>query len=156
MTKEERWKYILMGLIVVYVIVVFVYTSGSDKPFSAVKKQVEKTIDTGEMQDVSERGLKRYYGLNSADYDGVMLYISDNSMSAQEVLLVKVKDSSQAGEVEAAVTERLKNRENVFAGYAPDEVKLLKSAERSTRGDYIFLAVMTDAQKYKKAFSKSL
>ena len=52
---------------------------------------------------------RRYYGLNSADYEGVMLYTAESSMSAQEILLVKTKTTEQAEEVKAAVEQRRAN-----------------------------------------------
>lgn len=35
--------------------------------------------------------LKRNFGLNAADYDGVMYYSSEFSISSEEVLLIKAK-----------------------------------------------------------------
>ena len=78
------WKYIFAGCIIIYTALVFVYMSGSNRPFKEVKQAVERKIDTEHMKDVSSQGLKRYYGLNGADYDGVMMYVSTSSMSAEE------------------------------------------------------------------------
>ena len=50
------------------------------------------------------RGLKRYYGFKWSQYDGVMMYVSASSMSAEEILLIKVKDDTQIQEVEEAIS----------------------------------------------------
>ena len=89
------------------------------------------------MKKAGVQGLKRYYGLNSADYEGVMLYTAESSMSAQEILLVKTKTTEQAEEVKAAVEQRRANRRNV-------------------RGKFVFYAVSPKAETYKSVFSKSL
>ena len=70
---------------------VFLNTSGSTKPFDEVKKAIQKEINTENLKDVSTQGLKRYYGLNGAQYDGVMMYVSASSMSAEEILLKQVE-----------------------------------------------------------------
>ncbi len=44
------------------------------------------------MKKAGVQGLKRYYGLNSADYEGVMLYTAESSMSAQGDLTGQNKD----------------------------------------------------------------
>ena len=133
-----------------------IFTSGSTKSFAAVEKKVEASLDTKAMKKAGVQGLKRYYGLNSADYEGVMLYTAESSMSAQEILLVKTKTTEQAEEVKAAVEQRRANRRNDFDGYAPKQVQLLDSAQLKVRGDYIFLAVAPKADEYRAAFSKSL
>lgn len=154
---KTTWiKYALGAAIVVYVAILLIFTSGSTKSFSAVAKKVEASLDTEHMKKAGVQGLKRYYGLNSADYDGVMLYTAESSMSAQEILLVKAKSNEQAEEVKAAVEQRRANRKNDFEGYAPKEVQLLEEAQISVRGKFVFYAVSPKAETYKSVFSKSL
>lgn len=150
------WKYIFAGCIIIYTALVFVYMSGSNRPFKEVKQAVERKIDTERMKDVSSQGLKRYYGLNGADYDGVMMYVSTSSMSAEEVLVVKAKNTEQARELENAIEKRIEERKNVFDGYAPEQVKMLKEAQKSVRGTYVFLAISPDSNRYREAFTKAL
>lgn len=152
----EILSYVVMGLVLLYIILLFVFTGGSRKPFSEVSKSFEGSIHAENMKSVGAQGLKRYYGLNGADYDGVLFYVSEHSMSADEILLIKAKNEEQVQEIESAIDRHLQNRIEDFDGYAPDEAKLLKDAERSTRGTYIFLCVSKDAKAYKKAFVKSL
>lgn len=45
-------------------------------------------------------------------------------MSAEEVLLIKVKNEGQMKRVKEAVEKRIANRKNDFEGYAPKEVQL--------------------------------
>lgn len=149
-------KYALVAVIVVYVALLLIFTSGSTKSFAAVEKKVEASLDTKAMKKAGVQGLKRYYGLNSADYEGVMLYTAESSMSAQEILLVKTKTTEQAEEVKAAVEQRRANRRNDFDGYAPDQVQLLDEAQISVRGKFVFYAVSPKAETYKSVFSKSL
>ena len=149
-------KYALVAVIVVYVALLLIFTSGSTKSFAAVEKKVEASLDTKAMKKAGVQGLKRYYGLNSADYEGVMLYTAESSMSAQEILLVKTKTTEQAEEVKAAVEQHRANRRNDFDGYAPDQVQLLDEAQISVRGKIVFYAVSPKAETYKSVFSKSL
>ena len=79
-----------------------------------MKAGTEEGMTKGTTQD-----LKRYYGLNAQDYDGVALYIPNDVMSVNELLIIKLKDESQAEQVEAAAKERLKTQKTSFEGYAP-------------------------------------
>ena len=88
---------------------VFLNTSGSTKPFDEVKKAIQKEINTENLKDVSTQGLKRYYGLNGAQYDICYDVCICIQMSAEE-LLIKVKDDTQIQEVEEAISKRLESR----------------------------------------------
>lgn len=152
----EVAKYVVLVMIVVYIVFLMIYTSGSTKQFDEIQKAVESSIDTKDMKKADVQGIKRYYGLTGADYDGVMLYTSESSMSSEEILLIKVKDEGQMGQVKEAVEKRLKNRKNDFDGYAPKQVQLLEQAQLSVRGKFLFLAIGPKAEAYKEAFMKSL
>ncbi|MGC4019048.1 MAG: DUF4358 domain-containing protein [Muricomes sp.] len=152
----EILKYFILAGIVGYIVFLMIFTSGSTKPFEQIEKAVEDSLDMENLKKADVQGLKRYYGLNSADYDGVMLYTSKSSISTEEVLLIKVKHDGQMQQVEDAVQERIESRKNAFQGYAPKQVKLLEQAQISVRGKYLFLAVSSKAESYKEAFMKSL
>ena len=149
-------KYVVSAVIIAYIVVLMIFTSGSTKSFTQVEKAVEASLDTSNLKQVDVQGLKRYYGLNSADYEGVMLYSSQVSMSTEEVLLIKVKNEKQVQQVKDAVQKRLDNRKKDFDGYAPEQVKLIEQAQLSVRGKFIFLAVAPKAEAYKDAFANSL
>ncbi|MBC5690204.1 DUF4358 domain-containing protein [Mediterraneibacter sp. NSJ-55] len=153
---NQVMKYIVLVIILLYIALLMVYTSGSNRPFAEVAKEVEQALDTANLTKMDGQALKRYYGLNSADYEGVLLYSSESAMSAEEVLVIKVKENDQVQDVSDAIDEYLAEKKNEFEGYVPEEVKLLDDAQRSVRGNYVFLAVAPKAQEYKEAFNKSL
>lgn len=149
-------KYVVLALIVVFVVMLMLNMSGSSRPFEDVEKDVESALNTEELTKQEDSQFKRNFGLTAADYSGVMYYASGVSMSADEVLLIKVKSDDQVQEVTAAVEERIASRKNDFEGYAPEEAKLLDNAVQSVRGRYIFYAVSADAQRYLEVFRDSL
>ena len=153
---NQVMKYIVLAVILVYIVLLMVYTSGSNRPFEEVAKEVEQSLDTANLTKMDGQDLKRYYGLNSADYEGVLLYSSESAMSAEEVLVIKVKENDQVQDVSDAIDEYLAVKKKEFDGYVPEEVKLLDDAQRSVRGNYVFLAIAPKAQEYKEAFNKSL
>ena len=149
-------KYVLFVLIIGFVVLLMLFMSGSNKPFEEVSGSVEDSLDKEALTVQDAALVKRNFGLNAADYTGVMYYSSGANMSAEEVLLVKVKRESQVQEVVDAIDERIQSRINDFEGYAPDEVKLLQDARQSVRGTYIFYACSPDADCYLSVFSGSL
>ncbi len=149
-------KYVVFAMVIVFVVVMLLYASGSSRPFEEVSQSVEASLDTENLVKQDDTAFKRNFGLNAADYDGVMYYSSEFSISAEEVLLVRVADSSQVQEVTAAIEKRISSRKNDFEGYAPEEVKLLDDAVQSVRGNYIFFTAAPKAGEYLSVFSDSL
>lgn len=149
-------KYVVFVLIIAFVVVLMLYNSGSSKPYEEVRQSLEAALDKESLTEQDQTALRRNFNLNAADYAGVMYYSTGANISAEEVLLVKVKNDSQVQEVTAAVDQRIESRINDFEGYAPDEVKLLENARRSVRGTYIFFACSPKADEYLSAFNSSL
>ena len=58
---------------------------------------MEKVIDTTGMKKLDGQMLKRNFGLNSTDYEGVMYYSSESSIDAEEVLMICVKKEQSDG-----------------------------------------------------------
>lgn len=149
-------KYIILLLTAGYVALLMLFISGSRKPFDEVSSAVREAVGTETLTEQTGQALKRSYGLNSSDYDGVLYFTSASSISAEEVLLVRVKDSSQIQQVTDAIEEHTQNRLGDFEGYAPEQVKILEDARQSVRGNYIFFAVSENADQYIEAFADSL
>ena len=140
-------KYILLVIIVGYLVILMLYASGSKRTFSEVSKAVSSVLDSKELVQMDDQMLKRNYGLNSADYKGVLYYSSPSSISAAEVLVIQVKN---------AIAQRKAQRIEDFDSYLPEQVKLLEDSQESIRGRYIFFAVSSKASEYRSAFDKSL
>ncbi|MBO5461540.1 MAG: DUF4358 domain-containing protein [Ruminococcus sp.] len=155
-SRNELCKYISVFLLFVFVVWLTVFRSGSTKPFEEVSLAVQSSIFDEELVLKDSQALKKYYGLNSAEYEGVLFYTSEFSMSAKEVVLIKVKDETQVEQVKSAIEARIETRIDSFEGYAPEQVQMLKEAQYVVRGNYIFLAVTPDAEEYKTAFVRSL
>ena len=148
-------KYILLVIIVGYLVILMLYASGSKRAFSEVSKALSSVLDSKELVQMDDQMLKRNYGLNSADYKGVLYYSSPSSISAAEVLVIQVKNA-QIENVTNAIAQRKAQRIEDFDSYLPEQVKLLEDSQESIRGRYIFFAVSSKASEYRSAFDKSL
>lgn len=149
-------KYIVLGLIVIFIVVMMLFMSGSSRPFEEVKDAVEGSLDPEELTAQDSARLKRDLGLNAADYSGVVYYSAESNISASEVLLVKVRRDDQIQPVLDAVEQRRESRMNDFEDYLPEQAGLIADARQSVRGTYIFYAVSPKADDYLAAFGSSL
>lgn len=153
MTKK---KYAILAAIVVFVIVIFAANRAGTAPFEETEASLDAVIDTSALVKADSYDLKRLYGLNPADYEGVALYRATYNMSAEEVLLIKTKSDAQTADVQDAIDRRLQSRANDFEGYLPEETKLIEDAVVQVRGNYIFLIASAKQDEYRKALLKGL
>lgn len=154
--KIQIAKYSTAGCIFLFVIYMMFFTGGSTKAFEEVAPMIEREISEKEYVRQDGQALKRYYGLNGMEYEGVLYYMSDFSLSAEEILLIKVKSEKQVQSVREAIVKRREERIEVFSGYAPEEVQLLEDSKILVRGKWIFYVVSPVADVYVSAFQKGL
>lgn len=157
--RELDWidilKYAMVLVIFVYIVILLV-RQGGDAPMADVEKNVLKAISTKGMEEAGTQDLKRYYGLNANDYEDMLLYLPDDVMSVNELLIIRLKDKSQADGVRDAAQKRLDTQRESFEGYGAEQTKLITSSILEARGQYVFLVVGKEADKAYAAFKKSL
>ena len=149
-------KYLMVVLLIIYV--VFLVTQEGDNTVSVdtIEKNITKAVKLEGMKKGTTQDLKKYYSLNANDYEGISLYIPDDVMSVNEILVIKVKNESQIETVEKAVEIRVNTQEKNFEGYGVEQTKLIHAAIIETRGRYVLLAVSKDADRIDAAFKKSI
>lgn len=149
-------KYLMVALLIVYVVFLVLREGNNTVSVDTIEKNITKVVKMNGMKKGTSQDLKKYYGLNANDYEGMSLYIPDDVMSVNELLVIKVKDESQTETIEKAVEKRVDTQEKSFEGYGVEQTKLIHSAIIDTRGHYVLLAVSKDADRMDTAFKKSI
>ncbi len=160
MTRNIRLLDVLrVGLVVALVVVIVLTQVGkadSDTSIEEVGSAVVSEISMDDMEESTNRMFKKFYGLTASDYDGVILYAPASYMDVDELLIVRLKDDSQADEVTEAIETRLETQKNSFEGYGVEQTALLDKAVLDVQGNYILYVVGDDAAKADQAFRSSL
>ncbi len=149
-------KYFLIAGLLLFIAGLLFSGKNSSADIEQVAQKVEQSIDMGSLSRADNRMVKRLYGLNANDYEGVALYVSDSNMKVEEILIVKLADNAQTEEVQSAVQGRLDRQLDSFEGYGPQQCALLEDHVLDTAGNYILYAVHQDAAAADQAFRKSL
>lgn len=149
-------KYAIVVVFIVYIEMLLAQEGSGDIPVKTIREKIMEVTKEDGMAKGTTQDLKKYYGLNADDYDGVMLYIPNDVMSVNEILVVKLKDKSQAEEVEEAAEKRLDTQKTSFEGYGVEQTKLINSAILESRGYYVLLTISEDADAIYAAFKKSI
>lgn len=147
---------LMVAALAVVIIIFLTRKNGSELPVQEVSKRAVELFENEKAEYSPERILKKYYGLDANDYDGVVLYFPVSNMDAEELLIIKMQDESQADDIRAAIEARRETQNTLFEGYAPAQYELIQSSIIDVQGNYILYVVHTDADRIDEAFREGL
>lgn len=157
MNYADWIKWIFAILIVVIIVGKFMNNRTSKASFKDVQKAVTKTVEKDDtMLDGDKNMIKRLYGLDPSEYEGVMLKYPSTNMNVNEVLLIKLKNLSQQDAVAEAIEKRLDTQKKNFDGYGTNQFSILKKSVTDIRGNYILYVVSPKTEPTVKAFEDTL
>ena len=146
----------MVAALLIFFIVFQVGNKSSNASLESVSENVVGTLDLEGMQESNNRMFQKFYGLDAEDYEGVTLYSPASNMDAQELLIVKLKDTSQAEAVTEAINSRLETQMNSFEGYGIEQYAMLEDHILDVQGNFILYVVNPNAQAADEAFRNSL
>ena len=122
-----------------------------------VAQAVTATLDMSQMLSGDNQLIKRFYGLDPAQYEACILYYPTTNMMAEELLIVKLKDNSQQETVRKAAEKRIETQKTTFEGYGVEQFEMLTSnAVIEVRGNYVLFVVAPNSAEARDAFLKAL
>lgn len=151
----KKLQYVVVAAMFIFLILMFT-ARPSDRSFVEVASGLEQRLDLSDMKKQSDQVFKRDFGLNPADYEGVLLYQSEENLSVKEILLVQVSDASELTALEETLRDNLNTKLKLYEKYAPVEAGRLKHARIQKRGTFLFMTVTDEPGKDVRAFRKSL
>lgn len=152
--------FIVLKVICLAGLVFFLYTKMSGSRLSTVsfadmQSAVTGAADMATMQEADNQMIKRLYGLDPSLYDGVCLYYPLTNMGAEELFLLKLKDTSQQDEVRSAIEGRLATQKKSFEGYGIEQSAMLNRSVYEVRGNYAIFVSADDTAPMKNAFDRT-
>jgi len=153
----EAARWLIVAAAVVYLVALLGGNAVSNAAFQDVEKAVIGQVDTANMVKADNQMVKRLYGLDPGSYAGCALYYPASNMDAEELLLIKLKDSAQQDGVIAAVETRLQTQKNAFEGYGIEQFDLLSNhCVVEAKGNFVLFVVSNTGGDAQKAFRDAL
>lgn len=152
----EVAKWIVVILMLIFFIHLTAGSGDSSTPFETVSEAVTKTLDQTNMTPADNQMIKRLYGLDPAQFEGVMCYSPLTNMAAEEVLLIRLASDDQAEAVRAAIEARRDSQMRTFDGYGFEQYAMLEESIIEVHGNYILYVSSNDPRTTVKAFTDAL
>lgn len=116
---------------------------------------IERSEAFREMEKADEMKFKRSFQKNPMDFAEVLYYRPDNTMSVNEIAIVKTPDDVLKKEIEEAYRKRIDEQKKNFDGYGTNQTYLLEHAVTFTDGDYVCLFIGENADALSENVRKS-
>lgn len=119
---------------------------------------IQDIIDSDKMTRAENpsRSLKRFFGLNTADFEDVVIYSPASSMDVSELVILKLSDKAQIELVEAAIEGRIASQIESFSGYGPEQCALLEDYIIRISDDIVFYTVGENSDELRNEFLDEL
>ena len=157
LTLMEVGRVAAVALIAVLLFLMAGNSPRGDIPVEKLESAALPLLKEGEYQAGDGRMLRRFYGLNPADYEGVVFYYPSTNMGVEELLILKLTDASQGEAAEQAIEARLAAQKESFDGYGVEQTDMLNNhAVVEIRGRYVLFTVSENDQKIREAFLDQL
>lgn len=150
-----RWTAAVLALICL--LTMFGSNKISDADPAEVEAAVVAELDMSAMLKADNQMVKRLYGLDPASFESCILYYPNTNMMAEEVLILKLSDTSQQQAVRAAIEARVETQKTTFDGYGVEQYALLtENCIIDIRGNFVLFVVNADCDAAQKAFAGAL
>lgn len=154
-------KYRIMEIVCIVILVLFIGLLSKEETVSAktlkeVSAAVTENLDIKGLKKQKEMQIKKELSLDAGEFDGVYFVKSDDVMDVREILIIKLKEGQSADGAKEKIEKRLKDKQTLFEGYAPEQSAMLKNYSLKVKSGFIFYAVHGDKETALSAFNKIL
>lgn len=132
-------------------------TEAKNPDVNDVMAQIKSEITFPEMADHTVDELP-YYGYDQIDTDQIdsaAYSIASSGLTAEEVLIVKLKNADDADAVKSMMETRRDQIAATAQDYTPEEMNKITSAVIGSKGQYVYFAITGDNEKAKQIFEES-
>lgn len=155
-----RFRRSLVPAVLVMIVAIYILTgcSGTDDKTAdklsaaQIGERIEQAVSLKDMKAGDQTKLQKLYKIDVDNVDDFILYTSKSNVRADELAIIKLKDSSQAENVKEKIIQRIDAQKIKFKDYRPDEYFLVEHHVLKTKGPFIFFAVSKEADHMERAF----
>lgn len=121
---------------------------------STVYREIEAAITVPDFIELTEADIADYVAVDTADLKQMIVKISAEAISADQIVICEAVDAAAASRVEAAFETYLDSVKNSFKNYLPSEYAKMEGTEVQTSGNYVYYAVSSEADAIEDIFDK--
>ena len=143
-------KHRVIEIICVVFLVCFIFAISADDNYSGktvtdVVDAVSPEVNMDALTSFKKNKVKQEFGIDFVGVDSFAYYASDSIMTVDELLIIKLEEGVKADEIMEKIESRVKDKQILFEGYAPEQSALLKKYVLTDKNGFIFYAVGSES-----------
>lgn len=151
-------KYIFIAVLIMILFTLTVTGCSQDSApanpkLSEISQQIKQTADMSNMQEADSSKLEKFYDIDAENLEDFILYTPASNIKTNEIALFRVKEAANIEEVQDKIQKRIDKQSTNFKDYLPEEYFLVEKHVLTTNGNYILLAISTDAEEIDDVFN---
>ncbi|MBE9914054.1 DUF4358 domain-containing protein [Paenibacillus donghaensis] len=163
MRNQWKRKRSFLPIVFAFIAAIGVLTGCSGKDDKTVEKlsaaqigkRIEQAVSLKEMKEGDRNKLQKLYKMDADSVDDFFLYTSTSNVRADELAIIKLKDSSQTENVKEKIEQRIDAQKIKFKDYRPNEYFLVENHVLKTKGAYVFFAVSKEVDQMEHVFDEA-
>lgn len=121
---------------------------------SDVYADISAAVQLSEFITLTESDISDYIFADPADFKQMLVKISAEAISADQIVCCEAIDEAAADRLEAAFTAYLDSVKKSFEGYLPAEYEKMKDVQVQRSGNFVYYAVADDLGAIEDVFNK--
>lgn len=152
MNKHRVLEIFCVVFLVIFIFVISYEGAYTDKTAKEIAKDITSVMDVSELTLVGKRKIKQDFGIDFSHIDSFVYYASESIMTVDELMIIKLNEGVNADSITETIEKRIKEKQVLFEGYAPEQSALLKDYVIDFDSGVIFYAVGQSAAEAYQAF----
>ena len=145
MNKHRVIEIICVVFLICFIFFISREDTLSDMTVQEVAEAVSVEINIDDLTSFKKNKIKKEFGIEFDGIDSYIYYASDSVMNVEELMIIKLKEGAKADSITEKIEARVKDKQVLFEGYAPEQSALLKNYVMSVSHGFIFYAVGEEA-----------
>ena len=130
-------------------------TTSKEPSIDEIDQNINDDVDISNMVESDSDKLEKLYDIDIDKVDNFKLYTAKTNIEANELLILKVKNEEDIGDIKEDINDRIESQTNSFKDYLPDEYFLIEKHVLKSNGNYIIFIISEEAEKIESLFDKS-
>lgn len=145
MNKHRVFEIICVVFLVCFIAIISREDTYSDKTVAEVKEAVSTEVNMEVLSSFKKNKVKEEFGIDFEGVDSFAYYASESIMTVDELLIIKLQQGVKADSIMEKIESRIKDKQVLFDGYAPEQSALLKNYVLANKNGFVFYAVGENA-----------
>lgn len=115
-----------------------------------------KVVEFSPMFEVTEEYALNLFGIDVSILDDSVLYLSEDVMSPDTVIIIKSSNADTRSEIESLLKDYVDSKLVELEDYNPENYDIVKECEVKTSGDYVYLIITKNVDDANEFMSNSI